>query len=37
MNCLSLNIRGLDGVSSKVRLLKHLIRKESIDFVALQE
>lgn len=36
MNCLSLNIRGIAGVS-KIRLLRELIRKESVDFVALQE
>lgn len=36
MNCLSLNIKGVGGVS-KIRQLRELVRKESIDFVALQE
>lgn len=36
MNCLSLNIRGIGGVS-KVRLLKELLIKESVEFLALQE
>lgn len=36
MNFLSFNIRGVRGVF-KVRLLRDLIKKEAIEFVALQE
>lgn len=36
MNCVSLNIRGVGGVS-KVRQLRDLIRVHSVEFVALQE
>lgn len=36
MKILSINIRGFGG-PSKVRLLRDLLRKESVDFISLQE